>query len=63
MTKIKDFIGITVGASLLGPVFGAVGNSFTGALAGFGRATNTLISGGFVGTVYSKTKKGFTKFL
>jgi len=51
--KIKDMIGITVGAVLLGrvvlPAIGAIGG-------GIGRATQTLVSGAFLGNVGSKIK-------
>jgi len=51
--KIKDMIGITVGAVLLGrvvlPAIGAIGG-------GISKATQTLVAGGFMGNVASKVK-------
>ena len=57
MVQIRDFIGITVGATLLGgAVFPAIGSAFTGSLAGIGGATQTLVAGGFLGHVAGKAK-------
>lgn len=59
MGQIKDFIGITIGASLLSPVLGAIGSGFTGATAGIGRATQVLVAGGFAGSVAGKVGNWF----
>ena len=60
--KIKDQVGIIVGASMLGPTLNSIGNSMTGGLAGIGSATQTLVAGGFMGHVASKVK-GKSKWL
>ena len=54
--NIKNMIGITVGASILGPTLGAIGSNMTGAVHGIGAATQTVVSGGFLGHVASKAK-------
>jgi len=54
--KIKDQIGILVGASFLGPTLGAIGSHMGGAVRGIGAATQTVVAGGFLGHTASKVK-------
>lgn len=49
-------IGITVGATILGPTLGAIGSNMTGAVRGIGAATQTVVAGGFLGHTISKVK-------
>lgn len=54
---ISDGIGLMIGVPVLGATLSGIGTHMTGAVAGVGRATQTLVAGGFLGHVAGKAKK------
>jgi len=57
--KVKDMMGIMISVPILGATLGAIGSTMTGGVAGIGRATQTMVAGGYLGHVAGKVKNTF----